>query len=631
METQLGRRLPFGAEPSYDGTHFRVWAPKHTRLHVVLEDDRGDGSEHELTRDEDGCFSGAVAGAGAGTRYRYRTVDGRLLPDPASRRQPDGPHGPSEVVDPDQFEWTDSGWSGPAATRHVVYEMHIGTYTNAGTWAAASTYLEDIEALGVTILELMPVIEFPGRFNWGYDGVAPFAPAHVYGTPDDMRRFVAEAHDRGLAVVLDVVYNHMGPDGCYFRDFAEEYFSTRHTTDWGAALNFDGPGSHHVREFVLANAEYWIREFHLDGLRIDATQNIYDSGPHHILTDVVARTRAAAPQRRVWIVAENEPQEVRTVLPPDAGGHGMDAVWNDDFHHTAMVALTGSTEAYYTDYRGTPQELISCARHGFLYQGQYYSWQGKRRGTPTRAVPARSFVNFIQNHDQIANSAEGRRLHELTGAAELRAMTALLLLTPGTAMLFQGQEFAATARFLFFADHRPDLADVVHRGRREFLRQFPSTALPSVQQRIDDPADPETFAMSRLDHGERVENAHVLRLHHDLIALSRSDNVFASQDGTRVDGAVLGAEAFVLRYAGDADDDRLLLVNLGADLHLEVMPEPLLAPTNGRRWHMLLSTEDILYGGRGAVHPELDDGWLIPARSAAVLAPGHSNREDTND
>ena len=628
MQTELGRRLPFGAEPSHDGTHFRVWAPKHARLHVVLDDERGSG--HELTRDKDGCFTGSVAGAGPGTLYRYRTTDGGLLPDPASRSQPAGPHGPSEVVDPDAFPWTDGGWGGLLAGRQVVYEMHIGTYTEAGTWQAASSHLEEIATLGVTVLELMPVAEFPGRFNWGYDGVAPYAPAHVYGTPDDMRRFVDHAHAAGLCVVLDVVYNHMGPDGCYFRDFADEYFSTGHTTDWGAALNFDGPGSRHVREYFLANAEYWIREYHLDGLRIDATQNIYDNGPRHIVTEVVARARAAAPHRRVWIVAENEPQDVRTVRPPEKGGHGMDAVWNDDFHHTAMVALTGSTEAYYTDYRGTPQELISCARHGFLYQGQYYSWQGKRRGTPTRGVTARSFVNFIQNHDQIANSAAGRRLHELTGAAELRAMTALLLLMPGTAMLFQGQEFAATARFLFFADHKPDVAKLVHAGRREFLQQFPSTALPSVQSRIDDPAAPATFELSCIDHGERVVNAHVLRLHRDLIALSRSDSVLASQEGARVDGAVLGAQCFVLRYAGDADDDRLLVVNLGPDLRLQVAPEPLLAPPNGQRWHMLLSTEDILYGGRGAVHPELDDGWLIPARSAAVLAPGHSTREDMN-
>jgi maltooligosyltrehalose trehalohydrolase len=445
-----------------------------------------------------------------------------------------------------------------------------------------------------------------------------------------MRRFVDRAHALGLAVVLDVVYNHMGPDGCYFRDFAEDYFSKRHTTDWGAALNFDGPGSIHVRDYFLANVEYWIREFHLDGLRLDATQNIYDTGPHHIITELVSRAHEAAGARRIWLVAENEPQEVRFVRDTAAGGHGMDAIWNDDFHHTAIVALTGMTEAYYSDYRGSPQELLSCARHGFLYHGQYYTWQRKRRGTPTRGVPARAFVNYIQNHDQIANSAAGLRIHQLAAPGELRALTALLLLMPGTALLFQGQEFAASTPFQFFADHEPDLAKRVYTGRREFLTQFRSGALPSVQRQIQDPSAAATFESSRLDHRERLVNEHVLRLHADLIALSRRDPVFSRQDASSVDGAVLGAHALVLRFSDDAGSDRLLIVNLGTDLQPRVVPEPLLAPPSGVRWQLLLSTEDVRYGGRGALHPELDDGWFIPARSAAILAPGRSAEDGSN-
>jgi maltooligosyltrehalose trehalohydrolase len=630
MQISEERRLSVGAEPSRHGTHFRVWAPKHKRLDVVVEDEHGERGAHELTRHDDGFFSGVVTRAGAGVRYRFRTADGRLLPDPASRYQPAGPRGPSEIVDPDAFEWTDHDWTGPDNGRHVVYEIHIGTYTPAGTWLSAAEHLSEIAELGISILEIMPIAEFPGRFNWGYDGVAPFAPAHVYGTPDDMRSFIDRAHALRLAVVLDVVYNHMGPDGCYFRDFADEYFTARHTTDWGAALNFDGPASQHVREYFQANVDYWIREFHLDGLRFDATQNIYDTGPRHILRDLAARARAAGGRRRVWVVAENEPQEVRFVRDPGAGGHGVDALWNDDFHHTAIVALTGVREAYYSDYRGSPQELISCARHGFLYQGQHYAWQGHRRGTPARGVPARAFVNYIQNHDQIANSASGQRIHELTSPGELRAMTALLLLMPGTAMLFQGQEFAASAPFLFFADHEPELAKRVHEGRREFLTQFRSTALPAVQQQIDDPAAPATFERSRIDHRERRANERVVRLHRDLIALSRCDSVFARQDRANVDGAVLGPHALALRYSDEHGDDRLLVVNLGADLHLRSLPEPLLAPPNGVRWHMVLSTEDPRYGGRGALHPELDDGWFIGARSAAVLAPGRSPESESN-
>ncbi|HEX6132616.1 MAG TPA: malto-oligosyltrehalose trehalohydrolase, partial [Longimicrobiales bacterium] len=539
MEQIVRRRLPVGAEPGSDGTHFRVWAPKHGTVHVVVES--GDSGEHELAPEEDGYFSGTVVSAPAGTRYRFRTGDGTAVPDPASRWQPDGVHGASMVIEPDAYPWTDEDWEGPADARQVVYEMHIGTFTREGTWAAATRRLPDLAALGVTILELMPVAEFPGRYNWGYDGVAPFAPTRAYGTPDDMRAFVDHAHALGLGVILDVVYNHVGPDGCYLQHFADEYFSTTHRTDWGPALNFDGAGSAAVREYFLSNVEYWVREFHVDGFRFDATQNIYDASPRHILEEMVQHARAAAGARRLWLVGENEPQDVRLIRPAEEGGFGMDAMWNDDFHHTAMVTLTGSAEAYYTDYRGTPQELISCARHGFLYQGQYYVWQKKRRGTSTRGITAHRFVNFLQNHDQIANSAAGRRIHELTGPAELRAMTALMLLMPGTPMLFQGQEYAASARFLYFADHEPGIAAMVRSGRREFLTQFRSLREPAVQERLAEPASARTFELVQLDHGEREANDHVLRLHRDLIRLARTDPVVGRMDAA-VDGAVLGPQ-----------------------------------------------------------------------------------------
>lgn len=621
------RHLPIGAELSRDETNFRVWAPAHERLDVVLEDSR---DTLKLERSGDGYFSGTAPDVRAGALYRYRTADGRLLPDPASRYQPDGPHGPSMVVDPAMFAWTDDAWRGPGQGRQVVYEMHVGTYTPEGTWLSASRHLDELAELGITIIEVMPVSEFPGRFNWGYDGVAPFAPAHVYGTPDDMRAFVDRAHALGLAVILDVVYNHMGPDGCYLQEFAEQYFSRQHTTDWGDALNFDGPGSAHVREYFLANVEYWIREFHLDGMRFDATQNIYDTGPHHIMTELVARVHDAAEGRNAWTVGENEPQESRFIRPVDQNGHGMDALWNDDFHHSARVALTGVREAYYTDYSGTPQELIACARHGFLYQGQHYAWQGKPRGTSTHGIPGRAFVNCIQNHDQIANSADGRRIHELTSAGALRAMTALMLLMPGTAMLFQGQEFAASARFLFFADHERELAERVHEGRRKFLAQFRSMALPSVQQQIADPSIGAVFEQCQLDHGERNTNANVLHLHRDLIALSRGDPMFSRQDAAAVDGAVLGNDSLALRYTGDGGDDRLLVVNLGPDLHLRIVPQPLLAAPHATVWRLLLSTDDVRYGGRGALHPELKEGWMIPARCAIVLAPAHTTGSDSD-
>ncbi|HEX6306537.1 MAG TPA: malto-oligosyltrehalose trehalohydrolase [Longimicrobiales bacterium] len=627
MQQTVRRRLPVGAEPGNDGTHFRVWAPKHESVRVVVE---GDTGEHELAADEDGYFSGTIATVGAGTRYRFRLGDDSAVPDPASRFQPDGPHGPSMVVDPDAYSWSDDDWQGPAEGRQVVYEMHIGTFTRDGTWTAAAARLPDLAALGISIVELMPVAEFPGRYNWGYDGVAPFAPSRAYGTPDDLRAFVDHAHALGLGVILDVVYNHVGPDGCYLQHFADEYFSTAYSTDWGPAINFDGAGSAAVREYFIANIEYWVREFHVDGFRFDATQSIYDASPRHILADMVQHARSAAEGRRLWLVGENEPQDVRLVRPPDEGGFGMDAVWNDDFHHTAMVTLTGSAEAYYTDYAGTPQELISCARHGFLYQGQHYLWQKKRRGTPTRGVPTHRFVNFIQNHDQVANSAAGRRIHELAGPAELRAMTALMLLMPGTPLLLQGQEFAASAPFLYFADHRPELAATVRSGRREFLTQFRSLREPAVQERLVEPASRQTFERVQLDHGEREANAPVLELHRDLIRLARTDPVLSRLDG-EVDGAVLGAQALALRWWDDERGDRLLIVNFGADLRLHIVPEPLLAPPAGARWSMLFASEQPQYGGRGAPPPELASGWLIQARSAVLLAATRGTHRSDRD
>lgn len=599
------------------GTQFSVWAPAHDALTLIIEG----GDSLDLARSGDGWFSALVPDVGHGTRYQLGTADGMLMPDPASRFQPEGPHGPSMVIDPARFTWTDHGWQGPPGGRQIIYEMHVGTFTPEGTWRAAADQLEYLAELGITIIELMPVAEFPGRFNWGYDGVALFAPTHNYGVPDDMRAFVDRAHARGIAVILDVVYNHLGPDGNYLGLLAPQYFSSRYTTDWGDALNFDDAGSEHVREFFLANAEYWIRDFHLDGLRFDATQNIYDAGPQHILTDIDERIRVAATARRLWTVAENEPQNIRMVMPTGAGGHGMDAMWNDDFHHTARVALTGVSEAYYSDYGGTPQELISCARHGFLYQGQHYAWQKQRRGTSTALIEGAPFVNFLQNHDQIANSDSGRRIHELTAPALLRAMTAFMLLIPGHVMLFQGQEFASTSRFLFFADHAPELAERVRRGRREFLAQFRSTALPRVQQRIPDPADHATFALCVLDHRERGANRHIVSLHRDLIRIARHDPVISSCARGAVDGTVIAEDALALRYT-TTDGERLLVLNLGADAELPRAPYPQLAPPSGRRWRALLTTEDPRYGGRGGPEPEHEDGrWMLVAQSAALLEP----------
>ena len=619
---EIFRRLPVGAEVQpAGGVHFRVWAPAARRVELVHESATGSRIV-ALVPETDGYHAALVQEAEPGTRYRFRLDGGdRLYPDPASRFQPDGPHECSQVIDPADFAWTDADWRGKPLAGSVLYEMHIGTFTREGTWRAAMDALPRLAGLGIDVLEVMPVAEFCGLYGWGYDGVDLFAPTRLYGGPDDMRAFVDRAHALGLAVILDVVYNHLGPDGAYLKPFAREYFSDRYHNEWGEPLNFDGPRREGVRELFVANAGYWIDEFHLDGLRLDATQQVFDASPTHVLADITRRVREAAPGRTTLVIAENEPQHVQLVAPESNGGHGMDGLWNDDFHHSATVASTGHNEAYYTDYLGSAQELLSAARHGYLYQGQRYKWQSKRRGTSTRGVPPAAFVNYVQNHDQVANSGQGLRLHALTSPGRLRAITAFLMLAPGTPMLFQGQEWAASAPFLFFADHKDELARAVRKGRAGFVSQFPSVASPAARERLDDPCSIETFRRCKLDVAEcdRPGHAEVLALHRDLIRLRR-EPAFRLERRDAVDGAALGAEAFVLRFFHEGGE-RLLLVNLGRDLHLHPAPEPLLAPPAGMRWRVHWSSEDPRYGGGGTAEPETDDGWRIPGHAAVVLSP----------
>jgi maltooligosyltrehalose trehalohydrolase len=616
------RRLPVGAEVVPGGVHFRVWAPKRKTVEVVFERQEGDGPATLLLEREgkEGYFSGLAEGAVAGALYRFRLdKEENLYPDPASRFQPEGPHGPSQVIDPGSYSWRDADWGGVRPEGQVVYEMHVGTFTPEGTWEAAARELPELARLGITVLEIMPIADFPGQFGWGYDGVNLFAPTRLYGAPDDFRRFVDQAHEAGLGVILDVVYNHLGPDGNYLKQFADSYFTDRYVNDWGEAINFDGDDAGPVREFFEANAGYWIREYHLDGLRLDATQDVKDASAGHILAVVARRVREAGGARSMYLVAENEPQETKLVRPPEQGGYGIDALWNDDWHHTVIVALTGRSEAYYTDYCGSPQELISAAKYGYLYQGQRYNWQEQRRGTPSFGLPPWAFVNYIQNHDQVANSARGERCHKLSNPGAFRAMTALLLLGPATPMLFQGQEFFASNPFLYFAGHKPDLAKLVRKGREEFLAQFPSITLPETVEGIPDPADPETFERCKLDFTERESNASAYALHEDLLRLRREDPVFQAVRG--IDGAVLGPHAFVLRFFGE-DEDRLLLVNLGQDLKIGPAPEPLLGPPEGRRWEMIWDSENPRYGGSGA--PPAEDeggGWRLPGNAAVALRP----------
>jgi maltooligosyltrehalose trehalohydrolase len=620
----IPRRFPIGAEPQPgQATHFRVWAPSRQSVAVVVED-----HAFGLDREPDGYFFGLVPETGAGTRYRYRLDGAGVFPDPASRFQPDGPHGASQIIDPSRFNWTDAAWRGCRLERQVIYEMHIGTFTREGTWEAASQQLPELASAGISVLEIMPVSDFPGRFGWGYDGVGLFAPTWVYGEPDDFRRFVNEAHRLGIGVILDVVYNHIGPDGNYLKEFSPDYFTSRYENEWGEAINFDGENSGPVREFFLTNAAYWTSEFHLDGLRLDATQQIFDASEEHILKAIGNRVRDAARGRDTILVAENESQDSRLARPAEQGGYALDALWNDDLHHSAIVALTGRNEAYYTDYLGKPQEFISAMKYGYLFQGQRYTWQQKRRGTPAAGLRPAQFVWFIQNHDQIANTGRGERVHLLTSPGKLKAMTTLLLLGPETPMLFQGQEFASSHPFFFFADHKPELSKLVEEGRRQFMSQFRSLTLREMRDCLVDPGSPSTFEACKLDFTERERHAWIYQLHKDLIRLRREDSVFRGQKPGGVDGAVLGADAFVLRFFGDSGDDRLLLVNLGVDLHLDPAPEPLLAPPEDLRWTVLWSSEDPRYGGCGTFPLDTEDNWRIPGNAAVALSPARPEDVD---
>jgi maltooligosyltrehalose trehalohydrolase len=613
------RRLPIGAEwLSSGGVHFRVWAPRCREVFVEIE-----GLEPAALQSEpDGYFSLWSQPARVGMRYRFRLDQGEAaLPDPASRFQPEGAHGPSEIVDPGDFAWTDGAWCGVAREHLVIYEMHVGTFTPEGSWDAALRELPALAELGITCLELMPVAEFSGRFGWGYDGVDLFAPTHLYGEPVDFRRFVDCAHALGISVILDVVYNHVGPEGNYLKSFSPAYFTDRYDNEWGEAINFDGPDSGPTREFFVANAGYWIDEYHLDGLRLDATHQIFDRSEDHILAAVVRQVRSAGRGRTTFVVGENEPQQAKLVRPAERGGYGLDALWNDDFHHSAMVALTGRHEAYYSDYSGRPREFVAAAEHGFLYQGQRYQWQRKPRGTPALDLPAECFVVFLQNHDQIANSGTGDRCHALTSPGRLRAMTAYFLLMPGIPMLFQGQEFGASSPFFYFADHETELSHDVREGRRRSLAQFPSLATSEMRAELADPSDIDTFRRSVIDLGERQRHASIYALHRDLLALRRADLVLGRRP-CRIDGAELTDEAWVLRFFSEDGADRLLIVNLGHDLLLGPAPEPLLAPVEGQAWRLLWSSEAPLYGGAGIPAQNAEGDWLILGQSAAVLAPG---------
>jgi maltooligosyltrehalose trehalohydrolase len=604
-----------------EGTHFLVWAPEAHHVDLVL-----DAPAQRLVamdRIDDGYFRIGVPDAGPGTLYRYRVNDGDPRPDPASRYQPMGVHGPSQVIDSRAFDWDDAAWHGGGQANLVLYELHVGTFTPEGTLRAASTRLPYLVDLGVTAVELMPVADFPGRRNWGYDGVAPFAPARCYGTPDDLRRFVDTAHRAGLAVHLDVVYNHFGPDGAYQGVFSRQYHSDTHRSPWGQGINFDGPGSEHVRRYVIENALHWVHEYHVDGLRLDATHAIVDDSPVHIVAAIAAAVHESPRGRshRVRVIAEDHRNLASMLQPAAAGGWALDAVWSDDLHHEVRTALTGDRDGYFVDFSGSEADIAATIRDGWFYRGQASVFFEGPRGTDPSGLPLSHFVAFIQNHDQVGNRALGERLHHDITPAAFRAASALLLVLPESPLLFMGQEWAASTPFRYFTDHHEELGRAVTAGRRREFRRFARFADPASAARIPDPQAEETFTTSRLhwDELEREPHAGMLRLHRRLLALRRDEPALQSDIAAGTTTLTDETDG-VIAIRRDAPGARSLtaLVRLrGAGARLvELVP-----PACGH-WDVLFTTEDAAFA-TGGVAPRLNaDGSAMrfDGPGAVVLA-----------
>ena len=514
-------RMPFGAEVREDGTtRFRLWAPGARQVELWLEEPR---RAVAMARDADGWAECVTREAPAGTRYRYR-IDGELLvPDPAARFQPGDVHGASEVIDPLAYPWADGGWAGLPPERLVFYELHVGAFTAAGTYAAVAERLDHLVSLGVTAVELMPLADFPGRWGWGYDGVLLFAPKASYGRPEALKALVDAAHARGLGVFLDVVYNHFGPEGNYLHRYAPDFFNARHQTPWGDGINYDGPGSEVVRAFVIHNALYWIEEYHLDGLRLDAVNAIVDESMAHLLVEL-GRAVADGPgrDRPVHLILENGANESRYLRRGRPGGRpAYQAQWNDDVHHALHVLLTGETGGYYADYQPPLPHLGRCLAEGFAFQGEPSRYRQGLRGEASADLPPTAFVGFLQNHDQVGNRALGERITQLAAASAVRAATAVLLLAPAPPLVFMGEEWAAPEPFLFFSDLGPDLGPLVAEGRRREFARFPEFARPAVRERIPDPQAETTFRRSVLawDRVHAAGHRDWLAFHRALLAL----------------------------------------------------------------------------------------------------------------
>lgn len=546
--------MPFGAKVTSKGVRFELWAPSVENVHLVLEE-----TELPMTAGPNGWYRLAYEGARPGMRYGFR-LDGKLIvPDPASRFQPDDVHGRSLIVDPQSYTWSQTNWRGRPWEETVLYELHVGTATPEGTFAALGDKLEKLRDLGITAIELMPIAEFPGERNWGYDGVLPYAPDAAHGTPNDLKRLVDRSHELGLMVFLDVVYNHFGPSGNYLHAYAKDFFTDRHPTPWGAGINVDGDQSRHVREFFIHNALYWLEEYQFDGLRFDAVHAIVDDSKTHFLEELATRIRAAFPDRYVHLVLENEANQARWLERQADGLPALHtAQWADDIHNAWHALLTGESEGYYHDYANDPlQHLGRALAEGFAYQGDPSPHQkGKIRGEPSGHLHPSAFVSFLQNHDQVGNRAFGERLSHLIPAERLDLARAILFLAPQIPMVFMGEEWSATSPFQFFVDFEtePDLAKAVREGRRSEFKHFKAFADPEITLRIPDPTDSATFERSKIDWSEAEREPHrsSLARTRELLKLRREEIVpllKAGYDGSSFEVTSSGFLEVTWRFA----------------------------------------------------------------------------------
>ena len=606
-DTETATLTLLGATPHDDGsTSFLLWAPRPDRVELALDEGRVVTMEPVGDR---GYVAARVDGVGAGTRYRYRLHhDGDVLerPDPVSRWQPEGLHGPSAVFDP-THDWTDEGWDTPPLHQHVLYELHVGTFTDAGTFRAITERLGHLQDVGVTAIELMPVAQFPGPRNWGYDGVLPYAVQDSYGGPHGLQQLVDAAHAHGIAVFLDVVYNHLGPEGNHLRDFAP-YFTDKHSTPWGEAVNVDDAGSDEVRRYFVENAVRWITEFHLDGLRLDAVHAIRDESAVHLLEELADRVHEAASQRgrRVHVIAESDLEDPKLVRGTQRGGYGLDAQWLDDVHHAVHVALTGEQEGYYGDYEGLP-DLARCLEDRYAFAGRYSAYRDRTIGRPAPDVDYDRFVVCSQNHDQVGNRMLGERLTELTDLEGLKTAAATILLSPFVPMLWMGEEYGETAPFQYFVSHtEPELIEAVRTGRAE---EFAAFAWDESQ--TPDPQAEATFERSKLEWTLATDGWHadLLALYRELTRLRRTHPAVAAPAAGDAQPSSFGDQR--LAWVRDHPDGAALVAVNASD-------EPGELPLATGPWTVELDTAETRWGGPGTGP---GGGTSFPAGDSVALAP----------